>query len=119
MAWHFHSDQPVYVQIADRITKSVLSGEFKPGEQLPGVRQFAVEAAVNPNTVQHAFSVLEETGIVLSKGTLGRFVTEDRELLKNMRKKKADEIANVFIKSVSQLGIDSIEILELVKEKLS
>ena len=71
MAWHFTSDKPVYIQIAERITKSVLSGEYKPGEQIPTVRQLALIAAVNPNTVQRAFTELENDGIIISKGTVG------------------------------------------------
>ena len=83
MAWKFTSDRPVYLQIAERITKSVLSGEYKPGEQIPSVRQLALEAAVNPNTVQRAFSELENNGLIISKNTIGRFVTDDTEILES------------------------------------
>ena len=54
MAWKFTGDRAVYLQIAERIKKSVLSGVYPPGGQIPRVRQLAMEAAVNPNTVQHA-----------------------------------------------------------------
>ena len=64
MAWSFTADKPVYLQIAKRITGLVLSGEYKSGEQIPSVRQLALEAAVNPNTVQHAFTYLEDEGII-------------------------------------------------------
>ena len=80
MAWKFSSDKPVYLQISDKIVKKVLSGEYPVGEQIPTVRQIALEAAVNPNTVQHAFSELENEGLIISKGTMGRFVTEDAEI---------------------------------------
>ena len=77
MAWSFSEGKAVYLQIAERITTLILSGKYLPTEQLPSVRQLALEAAVNPNTVQHAFCELEDEGIIVSKGTQGRFVTED------------------------------------------
>ena len=69
MAWSFSEGKAVYLQIAERITVSILSGKYLPSEQLPSVRQLALEAAVNPNTVQHAFCELEDDGIIVSKGT--------------------------------------------------
>ena len=47
MAWTFHDRTPVYVQIADRLRNAILKGEYRPGEQIPPVRQLAIEAAVN------------------------------------------------------------------------
>ena len=119
MAWQFQSDRPVYLQISDRIMKSVLSGDYSPGEQIPSVRQLAMDAAVNPNTIQHAFAELETSGIITSKGTLGRFVTEDREILEKNRKRMADDLAKSFIKNAALLGICDNAIIDLIKENLS
>ena len=94
MAWKFTSDKPVYLQIADRLTKSVLSGEYKPGEQIPSVRQLALEAAVNPNTVQHAFTELENNGLIISKNTVGRFVTDNAAIIEECR----NELAKILLK---------------------
>ena len=74
MAWNFSSDRPVYLQIADRIKTSVLSGEYLPGEQIPTVRQLALDAAVNPNTVQRAYKELETEGYIYSLQGKGSFV---------------------------------------------
>ena len=52
MAWSFDRNTPVFVQIADRIRRDVISGIYPPGEKIPTVRQLAAIAAVNPNTVQ-------------------------------------------------------------------
>ena len=105
MAWNFSSGKPVYLQIAERITRSVLSGEYSAGEQIPSVRHIALDAAVNPNTVQHAFSVLEYEGIIISQGTLGRFVTEDKEVIVACRKKMAENLVKEFIENISQLSV--------------
>lgn len=116
MAWSFSADRPVYIQIADRIRKSVLSGEYQSGQQIPTVRQLAMEAAVNPNTVQHAFTELENAGIIISKGTLGRFVTEDEQVVQAVRKDMARQLTKAFVEEMGQLSISPEQALELVRE---
>ena len=116
MAWNFSSGKPVYLQIAERITRSVLSGEYSAGEQIPSVRQIALDAAVNPNTVQHAFSELEYEGIIISQGTLGRFVTEDKEVIEACRKKMAENLVKEFIENISQLSVSKEDIAKMIEE---
>lgn len=117
MAWKFTSDKPVYLQIADRLTKSVLSGEFKPGEQIPSVRQLALDAAVNPNTVQHAFTELENNGLIISRNTIGRFVTENTAIIEECRNEMAKSIAKAFIKNMSQLSISPEQAIKIIEEE--
>ncbi len=116
MAWHFSSDKPVYLQIAERIRRSVLAGSYPAGSQIPTVRQLALEAAVNPNTVQHALAELESEGIIIAKGTIGRYVTEDRQVLENCRKRLAEELVHGFIESMAQLSISEEQVIEMIKE---
>ena len=116
MAWSFSSDRPVYLQIAERIKKSVLSGGYTAGDQLPTVRQLALEAAVNPNTVQHAFVELEDEGIIISKGTLGRFVTEDMGVIEVCRREMAEKLVKNFVDSIEELSIPLEQAIEMVKE---
>lgn len=115
MAWSFSSDKPVYLQIANRITASVLSGEYKAGEQIPTVRQLALEAAVNPNTVQRAFLELEQNGIVVSKGTVGRYVTLDTAVIEECRKQQIEEIVQNFIKKCESLSVGKEEIIDIIE----
>lgn len=116
MAWTFSSDRPVYLQIAERITKSVLSTEFRPGEQLPTVRQLAMHAAVNPNTVQRAYQELENDGIIIVKGTLGRFVTDDTEIIERNRKKLAKYLVTEFCNNFGELSLPLSQAIEMIKE---
>ena len=116
MAWNFSSDRPVYIQISERIKRAVLSGEYVAGEQIPSVRQLAMEAAVNPNTVQHAFSDLEDEGIIISKGTVGRFVTDDVQIIEACRKNMAEQLVKDFILSIGQLSVSKDEAVEMIKE---
>ena len=116
LAWKFTSDRPVYLQITDKVIKSILSGDYQPGEQIPSVRQLALEAAVNPNTVQHAFSELENGGIVVSRGTLGRFVTEDIEVIEHNRKKLAEKIIKEFVDDINSLSIPKNQAIAMIEE---
>lgn len=116
MAWSFSSGRPVYLQIADRIIKSVLSGEYLAGEQIPTVRQLALEAAVNPNTVQHAFAELEHEGIIISKGTTGRYVTEDTQVVELCRKKMAEQLVTNFLENMEQLSITKEQAISMIEE---
>jgi DNA-binding transcriptional regulator YhcF (GntR family) len=116
LAWKFTSDRPVYLQITDRIIRSIISGVYKPGEQIPSVRQLALEAAVNPNTIQRAFADLEVEGIVVSKGTLGRFVTDDVEIIERCRKSIAEKIVKDFVYNLNSLSITKTQAIEMIEE---
>ena len=117
MAWNFTSERPVYLQIAERIQSSVIRGEFAPGEQIPSVRQLALTAAVNPNTVQRAFTELEDEGLIVSCGTNGRFVTQDLDVIERCRLKKAGELVSTFIDKASILRLDQNTLITMIKEE--
>ncbi|MBQ1988523.1 MAG: GntR family transcriptional regulator [Clostridia bacterium] len=119
MAWSFTSDKPVYIQIARRITASVLSGEYKSGEQIPTVRQLALEAAVNPNTVQHAFAELEKEGIIVSHGTVGRYVTENEGIIEEARQRMICQLVENFAEKIGNFSNDKDHILKMVEEALN
>ena len=115
MAWSFSPHRPVYYQVAERIRQSILSGEYAPGEQIPSVRQLALEAAVNPNTIQHAFSELEDQGLIVSRGTTGRFVTEDISVIDRCRELEAKILVEEFTQRALQLRIPCDTLIEMIK----
>ena len=117
MAWSFKPGIPVYLQVADILCYNIVSGKYPPGTQIPAVRQLAVEAAINPNTVQHAFMELEKRGVIETRGTLGRFVTEDTSLIEESRRKHAQSIVTNFLKTIEHIGYSKEEILEMIKEE--
>ena len=65
MPWNLDSDRPIFLQIVERLESDIVSGKYAPGEKLPAVRELAVEAAVNPNTMQKACAELERIGLTL------------------------------------------------------
>ena len=118
MAWSFTPGIPVYIQIADRIRFSIISGEYPLGCQIPTVRQLAVESAVNPNTIQHAFATLEKDGIIETRGTMGRYVTENPEIIQLLKNEHAKHLVDGFLTSIKSIGYNNEQILLMIKEEL-
>lgn len=118
MAWNLDSDRPIFLQIVERIQMDIISGKYKPGDKLPSVREFASEAAVNPNTMQKAFTDLERTGLVYSQRTSGRFITEDVTLINELKASLAKEKITEFLELMQRLGFQKEEILTLINQTM-
>ena len=115
MKWHIDAKQPIYLQLIRQIERAILSGEYAPGEKLPPVRELAADASVNPNTMQRALGQLEQVGLVYAKRTLGRFVTEDAELIASLKEKVAREMIADFLRRMREMGITSEEAAEMIR----
>lgn len=118
MPWTLDSDRPIFIQILERIRMNIISGKYQPGEKLPSVRELAAEAAVNPNTMQRAFAELERAGLVYSRRTSGRFITEDQEMIERLKTDIAKEKIKVFLESMQQLGYGKEQILLLMQQSM-
>lgn len=116
MSWKFDSQLPVYIQIEDHIKSDIITGKYRVEEQIPSVRQLAVDAGVNPNTVQRALSELEDQGILESKRTSGRFVTSNPEILQSLKDEEAKKLIDTMIAKAKTLGIEKEEIVEIIRE---
>lgn len=116
MAWDLDSDRPIYAQLVERIQMQIVSGYYPPGGKLPSVRELAMEAAVNPNTMQKAFAELERSGLIITQRTNGRTVTEDAEMIQRIRQELAKEHVDVFFNRMKELGFSKKEIVELIQQ---
>ena len=76
MGWNLDKKRPLCPQICEQICVLISKGELKPGERLMSVREVAVSASVNPNTVQKSFEQLEQRGVIYSKRGSGWYVAE-------------------------------------------
>ena len=117
MAWQFNSNRPIYQQIVDEIELRILNGTYEMGMRLPSVRDLAVLAAVNPNTMQRALAELEEMGLVTTQRNTGRTVTTDESAVSRARNSKADLIAETFLMQMKALGLSREEVLERLAKK--
>jgi len=115
MDWNFRNDQPIYSQLIQRLTAAIVSGVYAPGEKLPSVRELALEAGVNPNTVQRSLTELEREGLVFSQRTAGRVVTENENMIVNAKLRIADERVSELLRSMKALGGGSQEIISLIE----
>lgn len=118
MPWNLDSSRPIYLQIIERVQMDIITGRYQPGDKLPSIRDLAQEAAVNPNTMQKALSELERSGLIYSQRTSGRFITEDKELIHQMKKELAAAEVSAFVAHMKQLGITPEEIRQLLAETI-
>ena len=114
MQWQLRGDRPIYQQIMEKLTEQIVSGQLNAGDKVPPVRELAAQAGVNPNTMQRALADLEREGLMHSNRTSGRYVTEDRSMIAQIREQIADERISEFLAGMSQLGFTEQEILSLV-----
>ena len=118
MSWDFSSDKPIFQQLVDIITLKIVSGEYAKGERMPSVRDLAVLAGVNPNTVQRALSAVEESGLIFTKRGDGRFVGEDDEIINSVKEKYVKENTDNFLSNLRALGLSDSEIKQAVNKNL-
>ena len=118
MEWSIVAGRPVYLQLIEQLELAIVVGEYPPGEKIPGVRDLAAQAQVNPNTMQKALTELERSGLIYSQRTSGRFITEDKELIHQMKKELAAAEVSAFVAHMKQLGITPEEIRQLLAETI-
>ena len=117
MAWNLNSDRPIYAQILERMQRQSVSGVYQPGTKIPSVRELAADAGVNPNTMQKALAELERSGLVMTQRTSGRVVTEDLNMIKEIRNQLAGEQVKEFVKKMKDLGFDREDIIDLLTKE--
>ncbi|MBS7402823.1 MAG: GntR family transcriptional regulator [Oscillospiraceae bacterium] len=102
--------------MSEQIIAGILSGYYKMGEKLPSVREFAVLASVNPNTVQRALFELENIGLIETQRNTGKFVTNDEWRIDMARKQRGESLAAEFLKSMVALGYTCEQTIDLLKK---
>lgn len=116
MAWNFSKEKSIYTQIVEHIKISIISGEYKLGEKIPSVRELAVTAAVNPNTMQKALQELEKMNLVFTQRTSGRFITEDKAMVDKLKEDFAKKQIIDFYKKMKSIGLTKNEIINFVEK---
>lgn len=112
----FQSTQPIYLQIMEMIKKEIVSEKLLPQAQLPTVRDLALQYQVNPNTVQRALSELERLSLVKSDRTVGRFVSDDLDLIQNLRQQMIMEKVETFVDEIEQLKVSQEESINYINQ---
>ena len=111
----YQSKIPFYEQIAERLKTLILKGVLKPHTQLPSVRSLAVNLSINPNTIQKAYTMLEQQGYIYSAKGRGNFVAESSELIDEQKNAVLEQI-ELLLKYGKELGIEGGAYIRILEE---
>jgi GntR family transcriptional regulator len=114
------SGVPVYRQIMDQVLAGIASGRLTSGDQLPTVRQLAVDLAINPNTVIRAYRELEIRGFLDTHQGSGTFISRQRvEQNVEERRRKLEAIVSDLVARAGAEGFTAQQVLERLKDLLA
>jgi GntR family transcriptional regulator len=109
-----HSGMPVYRQIIDQVRGGIASGLLAAGDQLPTVRQLAVDLAINPNTVVRAYRELEFGGLIETHQGTGTFISAQK--MKRADAERERQLTQIVADCVSRAGAAGFTVDELIDE---
>jgi GntR family transcriptional regulator len=112
-----HSGVPSYRQIIDQVLGGIAAGGLRPGDQLPTVRQLAVDLAINPNTVVRAYRELEIRGVLATQQGTGTFVTDKKPVADGLeRQRRIGQLCGQLLARAGAEGIELSEIIDYLNE---
>jgi len=112
-----HSGVPVYRQLIDQVQAAVASGALTMGDQLPTVRQVAVDLAINPNTVSRAYREMEIRGMLDTQQGTGTFVADWKvEYSKDERERMLGQLVGEFVSRAGAAGFTLKQLMKALKE---
>jgi GntR family transcriptional regulator len=118
-ALDLHTGVPVYRQLIDQVRAGVASGTLAAGDQLPTVRQLAVDLAINPNTVMRAYRELELGGMLETHQGTGTFISDKKmEKKSSERERQLGQMASEFAARVGAAGFTLEELIDRMSELL-
>lgn len=97
------SPLPIYAQMMEQVRRAIAAGQLAPGEQLPTVRQLAVELRINPNTVARVYRELEHEGLIATRQGRGTFVAESRPRVSD--EERRDQLRKLARSAVGEAAI--------------
>lgn len=114
---NLHSGVPVYRQIIDQVTGGMASGALKSGDQLPTVRQVAVDLAINPNTVVRAYRELEIRGVLETQQGTGTFISHQKVKTDQLdRQRRLNQLVSEFMARAGAGGFTVQDLLEQLRD---
>ncbi|HEX3109115.1 MAG TPA: GntR family transcriptional regulator [Thermoanaerobaculia bacterium] len=111
---------PLYAQLERGVRIAIATGRLKPGDQLPTVRQLAVELRVNANTVAKVYLALEREGVVVTKRGVGTFIAEAQVARANEkhRERQLGTIADRYLTEATSLGFTPREVVRFLAQRI-
>ena len=110
---------PIYLELAEQIMFNILSGEYAMGQRLPSIRELSKASGICASTVQRTMDELQRTGVIYTRRTTGKYVTEDMEIITHIKNNYILEQTNYFQQNLMLLGYSNHEVIELVNTHLN
>lgn len=107
--------RPIYEQIVERFQMLIIKGALEADSQMPSVRELATTLAVNPNTVQKAYAILEQNGFIYPVKGRGNFVTGGEQLIREKQESHLIEFRR-SVQQAKELGIPQIKLQEEIRQ---
>jgi DNA-binding transcriptional regulator YhcF (GntR family) len=114
----FNKRDPIYLQVIQYFKRQIVSGEFDPGDEMPSRRQLANQLKINPNTVQRAYSEMEEQRLIYTEPNRPSRVTADASVLNQLKREWLDQAVNTFVSAIDPIDIPLDDIVHLIEEKM-
>ena len=117
MDWKLSDDRPIWLQLSEQLARRIVAGQYPPGGKLPSVRELAPYAGANPNTMQRPLSQLESDPLAIANRTAGRTVTEDQEVIAQVRHRMARQVIQDFLSAIEELGYTRADAMTLLQQE--
>lgn len=117
MDFKFDGNTPIYLQIVDYIKTQIISKKYLPSQKIPSVRELSFMFSVNPNTIQKALDKLEDLGLIYTESTNGKFVTNNQEIIENIKQSTIAQMIDNFFVNIEKMGLSKNEVLDIINDK--
>ncbi|MFO8069430.1 MAG: GntR family transcriptional regulator [Alkalibacterium sp.] len=114
----FNKRDPIYLQVMQYFKRLIVSGELNPGDEIQSRRQLANQLKINPNTVQRAYSEMEEQHLIYTEPNRPSRVTEDPTVLHRLKKEWLDQAVSNFVSALDPIDLPLDDIVHLIQEKI-
>ena len=106
---------PIYLQIVKHIKSGIVSGTVVNGDEVPSRRVLSALLGVNPNTIQKAYKMLEDEGLMESRSGAKSYMCLDEKIVGEVRRQLLENDATAIINSLKQMGLNKQEALALIE----
>ena len=111
------SPDPMYRQVTDQIKNAIASGDLKPGDKLPSIRELSEGLKISSITIKRAYLDLETEGYILTRAGLGSFVAEiDKEKLRNEKLAEFKTVLKGILATGAKFGVKADDVAQLIRD---
>jgi len=114
----FDERSPIYLQIINQFCRSLVTGDLKPGDRIPSIRDLALMLKVNTNTIQRAYQEMERKQLIFSQRGTGYFVMEDEKMIRTVKEEMVQNATAHFLEEMRALGYKDRQILNELEQQM-